>query len=484
MAFKLLHLPTELLLNVIDKVAEEGPEQHHRLRIVCRKLKDIIEPSMAQFFKTVDFSKSGKNITMTQFMLTFLGRTELGLIVEQIHFFNQFTPGWNEVPFDLNPDCFILSKRDIDLLSSAIHIARVPGDAEAWLKKLEENNEPAVLKLLLTLVPNLKELWLKAGDLGCYKALNQIATAVIDEESGHLSRLENLTLDNSRSNRDLGLPLNRFPSILQLPALRTLILAGVGVQAYEVFSKECDREDSYLHRLPLYENEHLRIEVLDFSDSFIGPTYIAEVLTACSHLRSFKWTPRPSNGCSLTEHCPTKLPELCRALAQHERTLETLKLPTILEPFRSYYAFYGPTATNTILTIGSLANFTTLKHLDIEQVDLLDLHDRNQKRTCDCRDHCHCNERVYCLHHVLPCSIQKLRIRECKKSIIRHLICLRRLRETNFQKLTTIHIVPMRSRYYSITVNEIERKTRDTIWQPVHLHIGPLDDDRQGYLVW
>lgn len=257
----------------------------------------------------------------------------------------------------------LLTERDVWLISNAVLDAKLPaGNEKAWFKELEARNGAAYFKLLLSLVPNLKELSVEFEELEYLSALNEVA------EGCHLLHLEKLGMNEDKEN-GVWTPLHQFLSVLELPSLRELHAWCIDADGYEELDKvACGENGPNLDQSIAQTSKQPHLEILRFLCSFISPSYLTDFLATCQ-LRYFEYkmddwffSKKWAFG-----RGPVEPPELLKALSQHKGTLESLVLPNL---YRDYIFVLGISRSNDF-TIGSLTDFCSLKHLDIEQSILL-----------------------------------------------------------------------------------------------------------------
>lgn len=328
------------------------------------------------------------------------------------------------------------------LISAAVIDAKLPGDSRVWLEQLKAGKKAAYLKLLLTLVPHLKKLLLCFTDIACLDALNEIAAAVFKRDAQYLLHLEKLCVEKGGHVHDPAMIWTLHqPSLLRFPSLRTFWTSRLNIEYHDEDNHAIDSEVS------------LKIKRLSFSDGFISPTCLSTFLAACPHLQEFVYR---ADGLQLhdkyTQESQFEPAELSNALMPHKTTLKTLSIPNLFGNCISTRV--GALSRSDDLTIGSLADFSSLKHLIIEQVILLGKPnivykfilcrgvDRNLSTTeCRCGPVCRWRRaRSYRLRDVLPRSIQRLEIWECNNDICGHLLELAEARESRFPHLATVFL--------------------------------------------
>lgn len=458
----ILDLPTELLTDILENLAENGPERL-RIRLVCKEFWSIVEPSMTRFFaatlKAIIFSHRTSytfaNDILVLLTVMLAGRPKLGLLVESIDYSDiprRICDHQCETNFGCdkcsNSAEYLprnLSNGDLRLISAAVINAKLPGDGKTWLKELQAGRQPAYLKLLLTLVPNLKKLIVHFKDVGCLDGLNEISATVNRGEAQYLLHLEKLSLVKFRYARDEAMiwTLYQLPSLLRLPSLRAFFTSNMNIEDH------CDSKRFTANEID--SNVLLNIRRLSFSNGFISPTFLAKILAACPHLQDFAYRADDVHiHDKWTKESQFEPAELTKALQQHKRMLETLSIPDFFSNCIS--SVLGGLYRSDDLTFGSLADFSTLKHLVIEQVVLLGdpdtvdkfipclgVHGNISTKECRCGPVCRWRRpRSYRLRDVLPSSIQRLEIRKCNKDISGDLLELAEVQASEFPHLAII----------------------------------------------
>lgn len=264
------------------------------------------EPKTVELFRNLTSSKIFGAIPLI------LSRLNLGLLVEHISVQNRRYMQ----PFPQ----FVLQIQDIWSISTTVPDGKLPGSAKDWLEQLESGSQTAYLKLLLNLTPNLKSLILCFTDPGYMQGLHEIA-----ESGAHLQRPESLMPMRDRRVTDEGqqldiIHIHQFPSILQLPSLRRLM-----VRMAHVGDKYMEEARYSKHLKRWFEKPPPRIKELCLESSTIGPIYLAELLAATQCLQVFEYDTMDLYGLAIGEMEPDvasmngtfEPPELTQSLMRH-----------------------------------------------------------------------------------------------------------------------------------------------------------------------
>ncbi|KAF2430828.1 hypothetical protein EJ08DRAFT_733844 [Tothia fuscella] len=246
--------------------------------------------------------------------------------------------------------CFrnVIEKDEIgkDLLSAAAKWVSMDSKS-IWLQMLKTREEDSLLVLLLSLLPNLEIICFRVF-LSLHAEYPWTLAYLRSNARQYLSmKIRNVI---SYFENDAGIA-----SLLNLPSLRSIVL-----------SQAWGRSRNEAHQGGLTSSAPLRwtspitwprrasnVERLVLEECDVDPYFLANIITACKGLKYFKYSWAEHGGDTAA------LDGLVRSLETQMETLETL----ILDPAQS--EGFGPMLTEPLAPLGSLKNFSKLRHVEM-----------------------------------------------------------------------------------------------------------------------
>jgi hypothetical protein len=351
----LLHLPTEIILEIIEPLALKDKL---RLYKVCRRLRGIIQPGI---YKSVDL-KPGQ---MTNFLLSILRNHNLAIHVLNLrlewmgYIDHAFWPRWKASDYSSMIGSSPVSKQDRTDIATRAHQRRY---SHTFCHHLKKGSESSQAMLLLTLLPNIETL--HATISGSAMIFRWRISELL--RSNYMPKLREYECEEqSKYESETMSKAHHFPELLSSPNTSHTPSNSTGGKPKAVQGRKQETNGTQYAQSPQRQQlratpSSLNLELISLRTSVGSLNALKGMLSACTCLRSF--------SIQITSHVNLHRPFathiLISSLRSQARNLRSIsiQLPKIIYPSNGIQ--------EEEVTTQSLEHFTQLDTLRLP-IDLI-----------------------------------------------------------------------------------------------------------------
>lgn len=386
------------LLTIIFKFIE-SERALARISLVCRLFCSIATPFLYSSFRQGHVNLHFTHRRVVKFFRTILSRPDLAQYVQQAVIFFHYNEDEHHHEADTKEIEEAVNER-IDALCSSL-FKNDSSARDEWKQYRQDHDSQDILLLLLCSLPNLSTvLLLGEFELTNIESLLYCAAEIMNNAD---SQIASLPFSQLRSVRLVPRnPLNRqlstnvLHAFLTLPNLRNCEISGVNFDAGPQWSN--DPGDPWHFE---WNPKSIPVERLSFQRSAIDGRNIANLMSACTHLKEFRFTYEYQPLLSADEDGFTPQ-QLIQALSVHRDTLEILHIDYGDDwPKR---AWTGKSHEELRISDG-LQGFSRLRKLSVTFSTFFGVDVQSQ--SADCSRHRHASRR----------SVRKLQLKELRFSL-------------------------------------------------------------------